>query len=254
MSSRRSLIRSRARPLAAQRAADEQNRFQDLVERALVGAEHGHAGPDQIADDIALKIGEGQDQIRLQREDPLQLERREAADASLLARGFRAPRGAGDADDPITGAQQERRSPRSRPSGRRHGAGTPPHSRRTCSGRRARASGRSTPANPLSSSHPGNARAHSRGPCTTTARERTAALKLRSPSQTSRHRLEVRADDQVGFEARISHTQVDLGALAGRATGSSAPIPRRDASKVEARDDALGREDGRPRSAGGCPT
>ena len=49
-----------ARPhLAAEGPADQQHRVQDVVERALIRAQDRHAGADQVADDVALEIGEG---------------------------------------------------------------------------------------------------------------------------------------------------------------------------------------------------
>ena len=42
--------------LASQRAADQDDRIEDVVEGALVRAEHAHPGADQVADNVALKI------------------------------------------------------------------------------------------------------------------------------------------------------------------------------------------------------
>src|SRR5882724_3308080 len=97
-----------ARPsLAAEGPADQQHRMQDVVERALIRAQDRHACADQVAHDVALEVGEGQDQIGLEGEDLLEPERGEAADPSLLQRRLGPAGRARDPDDAVPGAQQE---------------------------------------------------------------------------------------------------------------------------------------------------
>src|SRR5262249_21975423 len=64
--------------VAAERAADEPDGPEDVGHAALVQGEHRHAGPDQIADDVSLEIGEREDQVGLERQDPVQAEGRAA--------------------------------------------------------------------------------------------------------------------------------------------------------------------------------
>jgi len=73
----------------------------------LIRAQNRHARADQVSDDVTLEIGERQDQVGLERQDLVELERGEAADASLLQRRLRPACRAGDADDAISGPQQE---------------------------------------------------------------------------------------------------------------------------------------------------
>src|SRR6267142_1729435 len=174
--------------IAAEGAADQEDRAEDFLERALVGAENRHARADQVADDLTLEIGEGQDQVGLEREDAVELEGGEPAHARLFPRGLGPLRRAGDADDALAGADEKCDL-----GGL--GGETDDASREIVAARavhpglsgayEARAGcGRATAAKWLSSSHPGKARASSRGPSSRTSRERRACSSGRSPSQT----------------------------------------------------------------------
>src|SRR5205807_4834648 len=81
---------------------------EDVVERALVRAEDGHAGADQVPHDIGLEVGKREDQIWLERENLVEPERRESADLRLLARVRRPARRTRDADHPLAGADEIR--------------------------------------------------------------------------------------------------------------------------------------------------
>ena len=93
--------------LTAESSTDDEDCFQDVVERALVRAQHAGAGGDEVADDVALEIGERQHEVGLEGQDPIELERREAADPCLLPRRLGPPGRAGDADDALAGADQK---------------------------------------------------------------------------------------------------------------------------------------------------
>src|SRR5438105_9628067 len=87
-------------------AADQEDRPEDVVERALVRAEDGHAGADQVPHDIGLEVGKREDQVWLERENLVEPERRESADLRLLA-GLRRPaRRTRHADHPLAGADE----------------------------------------------------------------------------------------------------------------------------------------------------
>src|SRR5262245_44772285 len=93
------------RALQPEHATDERDGLQDLVDRALVRAQHGCAGPDQLRAHVRLQIGKGQDEIRLEREDPVDAEGREAPDPGLVPGLGRPVRRAGDSDDPLARAE-----------------------------------------------------------------------------------------------------------------------------------------------------
>src|SRR5262249_8950140 len=77
-----------------------------VTESSNRSALYGDAVADQIAHDVLLQIREAEHEIGLELEDLVDPERREASDPGLLARGVRSPRGAGDADDAVAGANQ----------------------------------------------------------------------------------------------------------------------------------------------------
>ena len=89
----------------AEDAAQHQNRLEDLVERALVAAEHRDAGLDQLRADLRLEVREGQHQIGLEVEDAIGAKRGEAADLQLSSSLGRAMRGAGNADHALAGTE-----------------------------------------------------------------------------------------------------------------------------------------------------
>src|SRR2546427_71598 len=94
--------------LAAEGAADHENGGQHLVESALVGAEHGDAGADELGDDIALQIREAEHEVGLEGQDPIRAERGEAPHARPLARRLRTPRGARHPDHAVPRPHHER--------------------------------------------------------------------------------------------------------------------------------------------------
>src|SRR5204862_5717925 len=59
--------------LTAESSTDDEDCFQDVVERALVRAQHAGAGGDEVADDVALEIGERQHEVGLEGQDPIEL-------------------------------------------------------------------------------------------------------------------------------------------------------------------------------------
>jgi hypothetical protein len=83
----------------------EDPRDSSLVERVDV-----EPAPDQIGDDVRLKIGERQDEVPLQGEDLLDVRRCEGAHPRFLtASPRRAHEIAGDADDAVLLAEQIQR-------------------------------------------------------------------------------------------------------------------------------------------------
>src|SRR5262249_17824536 len=94
---------------AADQAAEHADHLQDFGDAALVEGHHRVAAADQLADDVRLQIGEGEDEVRAQRRDLVEVRVDEGGHARLLPR-FRRPHGvAGDADDAMTLAEQVER-------------------------------------------------------------------------------------------------------------------------------------------------
>src|SRR3954471_1257087 len=90
----------------AQRADHRQNaRYIALVEDV-----DGEAGADEVSDDAGLQVGEGENQIRLERENLWNVRRDEGRYPRLFAAdSWRPYRIAGDADDAILLAEQIQR-------------------------------------------------------------------------------------------------------------------------------------------------
>ena len=83
---------------------------QDAGDVALVEDMDGDAGADQIGDDVSLQIREGENEVRLERQDFRNVGRDERRYPRLLAPDPRRPhRIAGDADNPVLLAKQIKR-------------------------------------------------------------------------------------------------------------------------------------------------
>ena len=94
---------------ADQRAEGADHR-QNAGDVALVEDMDGDAGADQIGDDVSLQIREGENEVRLERQDFRNIGRDERRYPRLLAPDPRWPhRVAGDADDPVLFAKQVQR-------------------------------------------------------------------------------------------------------------------------------------------------
>src|SRR5258705_21986 len=106
-------VANRADPLPAgagavgqpQRAAHDQDGPEDVVHRALIGAQHGETGAQKLGGDVGLEIRERQHQLGLELDDAVDPKRRESAHPRLVARLGRARRGAGHAHHPVARAQ-----------------------------------------------------------------------------------------------------------------------------------------------------
>jgi hypothetical protein len=93
--------------LAADHPAEHAHRPQDLGDAAVVEDVHLAAGTHQLGGDVRLQVRETEHQIRLQRQDPVDLRAGEGRHARLLApRPRRAHGEAGNADDPPVLPQQ----------------------------------------------------------------------------------------------------------------------------------------------------
>ena len=68
----------------AEHAAHDRDGLEDLVDRSLIGAEHGHACADQLRAHLGLQVGKREDQVRLEAEDAVDAEAREPADLGLV--------------------------------------------------------------------------------------------------------------------------------------------------------------------------
>src|SRR3989338_9115408 len=82
-------------PGTPQRAAHHQDGGEDIVHGALIGAEDGEPGADQLGRDVRLKVGEGQHQVGLELDDLVPAEAREAPalrPVPRLGRALRRPR------------------------------------------------------------------------------------------------------------------------------------------------------------------
>ncbi len=76
----------------------------------MVEGMHCNTGLDQHCCDVGLQIRKGQHQVRLQRQNLVDIRRRERRDPRLLPPHLRRPhRVAGDADDPRVLAEQVQR-------------------------------------------------------------------------------------------------------------------------------------------------
>ena len=90
--------------------ADGSDHRQNAGDVALVEDVDGDAGANQIGDDIGLQVGEGQHQVRLQRQDLWNIGRDKRRYPRLLAPNpWRSHRVAGDADDAVLFAEQIQR-------------------------------------------------------------------------------------------------------------------------------------------------
>ena len=84
----------------AHQPRDRPHGAQDLRHRAVVEDVHLDTGTDQFGGDVGLDVGEAEDQVRFQREDPVDLRRCERRDLGLLLARTRGAHGkTGDADD-----------------------------------------------------------------------------------------------------------------------------------------------------------
>ena len=91
----------------ADQCAERADHRQDPGDVALVEDMDGDAGADEVGDDIGLQVGEGEHQIRLQRQDLRNVGGDEGRYPRLLAAHLRRPhRIAGDADDAVLLAEQ----------------------------------------------------------------------------------------------------------------------------------------------------
>ncbi len=86
---------------SADQGAERADHGENAGHVALVEGVHGNAGADQLRDDVGLQVGEGEHQVRLERQDLGNVGRGEGGDARLLAAHARGPhaiaRDAGDA-------------------------------------------------------------------------------------------------------------------------------------------------------------
>ena len=90
--------------------AERADHRQDAGDVALVEDVDGNARAHQIGDDAGLQIGEGEHEIRLEREDLRNVRGDEGGNPRLLAPDLRRPhRIAGDADDAVLLAEQIQR-------------------------------------------------------------------------------------------------------------------------------------------------
>src|ERR1700730_19201606 len=80
--------------------AEHPNHIKDPCDAPLVERKDGKAAADEIGGDVGLEIGERQDEVRLQREDLVDIRRSECAYAWLLAASLRraAHQGGGSHD------------------------------------------------------------------------------------------------------------------------------------------------------------
>jgi hypothetical protein len=103
--------RAASRPRAARRLpaaehpADHPDRAQGLLDAALVEREDVQAGGDEVADDVALQVGEGEHEARLERQNAVDLRAGEGADVRLPPRLGRAYRITGHPHEAVAGAQ-----------------------------------------------------------------------------------------------------------------------------------------------------
>src|SRR6266852_1311582 len=86
--------------LQTQESAHRQDGVQDLGHRALIGAEDGHARPNQFRADLGLEVRERQHEIGLESQDPVGAKGGEAADLGLVPSLGGAVGRAGHADHP----------------------------------------------------------------------------------------------------------------------------------------------------------
>ena len=93
----------------ADQAADDADHLQDLGDAPLIERHDRIAAANQLGGDVRLQIGEGEDQIRLQRLDLVEPRVDERRHLRLRARLRRPHRVAGDADDAIAFAEQVQR-------------------------------------------------------------------------------------------------------------------------------------------------
>src|SRR6202022_2285458 len=108
---RQPLLVASSKPRGALRRIDQRaqgaDHRQDASDVALVEDMNGDAGADQIGDDISLQIREGENEVRLERQDFWNVRRDKCRYPRLLAPDLRRPhRVAGDADDPVLLAEQ----------------------------------------------------------------------------------------------------------------------------------------------------
>jgi len=98
-------------PLArAHHCPEQADHIEDPGDGTLVEGVHLDPAANEIGDDVRLEVGERQNQIRLQREDLVDVRRRKSAHARLLATSlWRAHDVTGDADDAVLLAEQVER-------------------------------------------------------------------------------------------------------------------------------------------------
>jgi hypothetical protein len=89
--------------------ADDEDHLQDLFDAALVEQHDGVAAPGEIGGDVALQVGEGEDQIRIECFDLFVAGVRERRDARFAARLGRPDGIARHADHALALAEQVER-------------------------------------------------------------------------------------------------------------------------------------------------
>ena len=72
-------------------SADGTNHRENAGDIALIESMDGYASADQLCRDLRLEIGEGEDEIRLEREDLRNIGRSEGRNTRLLASDLRRP-------------------------------------------------------------------------------------------------------------------------------------------------------------------